>query len=161
MNIEEYVLLVTLPLMTIIVVAGTTVRYFELGSLTWSEEAARYLMIISAYAGISIGFKDDTHLGMSFVVDFFPPNIYKAIRILRDLIVVFFSISFAYFTFSIVRRLRVAYQVSAAMGIPMWIVYTPMLLGFILITLRAFRLLINDLKHDPSIKNDDNNEVIL
>lgn len=159
-NIEEYILLVTLPLMTVIVVAATAVRYFELGSLSWSEEAARYLMIISAYAGISIGFKDDTHLGMSFVVDFLPPKFYKAIRILRDFIIIFFSFAFTYFSFSIVSRQRVTHQASASMGIPMWIVYSSMLIGFILISFRSIQLLIRDLKQDPSI-NNDNDEVIL
>ena len=46
-HLEEGILLITFPLMTIITIAGTAVRYFELGTLTWSEESARYLMIVA------------------------------------------------------------------------------------------------------------------
>ena len=58
-HLEEIVLLITFPLMTVITLLGTSVRYFELGSMTWSEEAARYLMIIAAFAGISLGFREN------------------------------------------------------------------------------------------------------
>lgn len=160
-NFEVFVLLVTLPIMTIITLAGTTVRYLELGSLTWSEEAARYLMVIAAYAGISMGFKDDTHLGMSFIVDKFSGNVYKILRILRDIIIIFFALTFSYLTFSVVSRLRITYQASPAMGIPMWMVYTPMLIGFILILIRSIQMLLRDIRLDPPKDTDTDTEVIV
>ena len=73
-HLEEIVLLITFPLMTVITLLGTSVRYFELGSMTWSEEAARYLMIIAAFAGISLGFRENSHLGLSFFMDIIPKS---------------------------------------------------------------------------------------
>ena len=68
-RLEEGILLITFPLMTVITLLGTSVRYFQLGTLTWSEEAARYLMILAAFAGISLGFRENSHLGLSFFME--------------------------------------------------------------------------------------------
>lgn len=161
-NFEEYVLMITLPLMTLITVAGTTVRYLELGSLTWSEEAARYLMIISAYAGISLGFKHDTHLGMGFVMEKLPKQISFIFRIIRNVIILFFALGFSYFSFGMVTRLQNVRQVSPAMQIPMWVVYTPMVVGFLLVSVRAIQMIIKDIRIGPKIVDNINeNEAIL
>ncbi len=138
-KIEEYILLITFPLMTIITVAGTTVRYLELGSLTWSEEAARYLMIIAAFAGISLGFRENSHLGLSFFVGKIPVQARKVLEIARNLLVLLFCVMLTFFAFQIVQQQMQVTQYSPAMRIPMWIVYIPVFLGGIMMTVRVLQ----------------------
>ena len=143
-HIEEGVLLVTFPLMTIITLAGTAVRYFQLGNMTWSEEAARYLMIISAFLGISIGFRENSHLGLSFVVEKLPPKAKPVFEIIRFVLMLAFAVLMLRLSFRMVQTQRRLTQFSAAMHIPMWIVYMPMVLGFLLMLIRIIQ---SNLKH--------------
>ncbi|MEA4816445.1 MAG: TRAP transporter small permease [Lachnospiraceae bacterium] len=136
-KIEECILLVTFPAMTIITLAGTTVRYLHLGSLTWSEEAARYLMIVTAFAGISMGFRENSHLGLSFFVNVLPKGAQKVIFVIRTLLIVLFGLLISYFSFSMIQKQMALTQLSPAMRIPMWIIYVPMFLGCILLTIRT------------------------
>ena len=155
-KIEEYILLITFPLMTIITVAGTTVRYMELGSLTWSEEAARYLMIIAAFAGISLGFRENSHLGLSFFVEILPEGLKKIAGVARNILILLFCAMLTFYAFQIVQQQMQVIQYSPAMRIPMWIVYMPVFLGGIMMTVRVVQSIIA-----PPPKSDDNQEVML
>lgn len=117
-HLEEIVLLITFPLMTVITLLGTSVRYFELGSMTWSEEAARYLMIIAAFAGISLGFRENSHLGLSFFMDIIPKSSKPSFRIIRFLILVLFSVLMIFLAYQLVTNQMRVSQSSAAMHIP-------------------------------------------
>ena len=128
-HLEEIVLLITFPLMTVITLLGTSVRYFELGSMTWSEEAARYLMIIAAFAGISLGFRENSHLGLSFFMDIIPKSSKPSFRIIRFLILVLFSVLMIFLAYRLVTNQMRVSQSSAAMHIPMWKMYSSLSSG--------------------------------
>lgn len=136
-RIEEYILLITFPLMTGITIAGTTVRYLQLGTLTWSEEAARYLMVIAAFAGISLGFRENSHLGLGFLVGILPEKCKKAAIWVRTILIVVFGCLISYYTLQMILKQMTVTQYSPAMRIPMWIVYIPMLAGCVMMTVRA------------------------
>ena len=152
-KIEEGILLVTFPAMTVITIAGTAVRYLQLGSLVWSEEAARYLMIISAFAGISLGFRENTHLGLSFFVGRLSQTAQKAVFAVRTVLITLFGVLTSYFSFKMIQKQMALTQVSPAMQIPMWIIYIPMFLGCVLLTVRTVQSAIK-------VGFSDNQEVI-
>ena len=136
-KLEEYVMIVTIPLMLFVVILATAVRYFQLGSLPWGEELARYLMICSVYAGISLGFRSNSHLGLNFLVDQLPKNLQKFINFIRMLLITLFGLIIAYSSSQIVLRQMRTYQRSAGLGIPMWWVYSIMVVGSVLLLIRA------------------------
>ncbi|SCI56914.1 TRAP-type C4-dicarboxylate transport system%2C small permease component [uncultured Flavonifractor sp.] len=142
-HLEEIVLLITFPLMTVITLLGTSVRYFELGSMTWSEEAARYLMIIAAFAGISLGFRENSHLGLSFFMDIIPKSSKPSFRIIRFLILVLFCVLMIFLAYQLVTNQMRVSQSSAAMHIPMWKMYTILLFGFVLMLVRIIQAFFN------------------
>ena len=149
-HIEEGVLIITFPLMTIITLMGTAVRYLQLGSLTWSEEAARYLMIIAAMAGISYGFREDSHLGLSFFMERLPRSVQPLFRAVRWLLLNAFAILMTVLAYQLVSRQMQVTQTSAAMKLPMWIVYTPMLMGYILMFIRINQAFFKRKKAEPT-----------
>ncbi len=139
-KIENYILIITLPLMLLMIFTATVFRYFELGSMTWAEEAARYLMIWLAFAGISIGFKTNSHLGLSFFVDRFPENVQKVLFTFRAIFIILFGSLYSYYTYLIIRS-QIRYpQISPAMGLPMWWVYSAILFGSIMIIVRTLQM---------------------
>ncbi len=135
-HLEEIVLLITFPLMTVITLMGTSVRYFELGTMTWSEEAARYLMIIAAFAGISLGFRENSHLGLSFFMEVMPKKLKPFFRMIRFVVLILFGVLMIFLAYQLVEKQINVSQFSAAMHLPMWKVYLVLLLGFILMMVR-------------------------
>lgn len=55
--------------MTVVVILGVFFRYVLNIPLTWSEELARYLMIWGASLAISIGVRENEHVGLTIVYD--------------------------------------------------------------------------------------------
>jgi len=138
-RLEEYIMMVTFPLMVILVVAATAVRYFELGSMAWGEELARYCMIFSVYAGIAMGFKHDSHLGVSFFVGLLPDYVKPVVNIIRTLLILIFGLLVGYYAFAIILRQMRTNQISSAMQIPIWYVYSILPLGSMLIIARTLQ----------------------
>jgi C4-dicarboxylate transporter DctQ subunit len=142
-KIENYILMITMPLMLFFIFMATVFRYFELGSLTWAEEASRYLMIWLAFAGISLGFKKNAHLGLSFVVDRFSEKNQKVIYFIRALLIILFGVMVCYNTFLLINTQIKNPQISPAMGIPIWWVYSSVLFGSLMIIIRTLQMAFN------------------
>lgn len=142
-KIENYILMITMPLMLFFIFMATVFRYFELASLTWAEEASRYLMIWLAFAGISLGFKKNAHLGLSFVVDRFSEKNQKVIYFIRALLIILFGVMVCYNTFLLINTQIKNPQISPAMGIPIWWVYSSVLFGSLMIIIRTLQMAFN------------------
>ena len=136
-KIEEYIMLVTFPVMLIIVLAATFTRYLNLFSMPWGEEAARYLMIWLGFAGIGYGFKKNAHLGLSFVVDKCPPWLQKPLVFIRFLLIIVFGVLIAWFSFQILQKQFRFVQISPSLHMPMWAVYLAVFTGGVLTAVRG------------------------
>ena len=126
--------------MLLFVFLGTIFRYFEIGSLTWAEEAARYLMIWLAFAGISLGFKKNVHLGLAFLVNKFPQAAQKFLFFVRAAFIILFGGLITYYTFLLVSNQMQNTQLTPALGIPVWWVYSAILFGSIMIIVRTVQM---------------------
>lgn len=141
-RLEEYIMLVTFPLMLFIVLTVTLTRFFNLFSIPWGEEAARYLMIWLGFAGISYGFKKNAHLGLSFVVDRLPPVANRFCVLLRTGLIIFFGVLVAWFSFKILQKQFQFSQISPSLHLPMWTVYLAVFVGGLLTIVRAIQALL-------------------
>jgi TRAP-type C4-dicarboxylate transport system permease small subunit len=139
-NLEEYILLITFPLLLGVVVLATAVRYLNLGSLVWADETARYIMVWMTFAGISLGIKKSAHLGLEFVVGLFSGPARIWFGVLRTLLVVLFGLLTAFFSLQIISTQISFEQVSPSLSLPMWTVYSAMLMGSSLMTIRAIQI---------------------
>lgn len=145
-KLEEYILIILFPFMTIIVFASTMTRYLELGSMPWSEELARYIMIWMAYIGASLGVKRNAHLGVEVIVNLFPKKIKKYAGILRVVIMVLFNVLVIKFSYEIIMHQINIEQTSPAMAIPIWVAYLAVPVGSFMMCLRTVQVLINEKK---------------
>ncbi|WP_203553618.1 TRAP transporter small permease [Bacillus sp. B15-48] len=141
-NIEIYILNIAFPLMVLFIFLATVFRYLGIGSITWAEEASRYLMIWLAFAGIGLGFKHNAHLGLSFVVNLLPKPLQKAAYYLRAVLIILFGGIVFYYSYLVVVSQMNNGQLSPSLGIPVWSVYASLLLGSALIVIRTLQLLI-------------------
>lgn len=132
--------------MLLFVFSATIFRYFQLGSLTWADEASRYLMIWLAFAGIGLGFKKNAHLGLSFFVNKFSKFGQKILYFIRAIAILLFGGLLSYFTTLILINQTQNGQLSPVLGIPMWLVYLALLFGSIMMIIRTLQLTIVSLK---------------
>ncbi len=125
--ILDKVTLVLLAILLLVVGGQVFSRYALNHSLFWSEELARYLFIYLVFLGSAIVLRRNGHIQVSFFVERLPPGIRRAIAVLVDLLLLWFTATV------LVQSIRLASMVgtvlTAAMEIPWTFVYLGIVLG--------------------------------
>jgi TRAP-type C4-dicarboxylate transport system permease small subunit len=153
-NFEQSVSIVLMSLMTIIIFVQVIMRRVFSSSLTWSEELARYLFIWLIYLGISYGAKIKKHIKIEAFLGIFPKKARPFIEILGDVLFFVFSVFIMYTSFVWVQRQIKLHQASAALHIPMWLVYAAPFVGFTLAAFRQIQTIIFRIKNIKEGGND-------
>ncbi len=135
-NLEVYLCVILMSLMTVIIVIQVIARYVFRNSLSWSEELARYIFIWLIYLGISYGCKLRKHIKIDAALYLFPKAIRKYVVIIGDIIFLGFSAYIAYTGFSYALGQT---RVSSALHIPFQVVYASTFVGFGLAIIRQIQ----------------------
>jgi len=121
--------------MTLVVATQVICRYLLGASLTWSEEASRYLLVWITFLGGSIAFKRGMHTGFDAVLRALSPGARRAARLVTLL---------AIFTFLVIvglKGMQLALfnmaQRSPAMRLPMGTVYLAIPTGCLIMLVYA------------------------
>ena len=136
-NLEAVPLIAITVVMTLLIFVQVIMRYVLQSSLSWSEELARYLFVWMAYFAISYGVKEMKHIKIDAALYLFPKRARKYVVLIGDIIVMLFALFVIQTSFKLVVKIHTFGQVSAALGIPMWLVYLAPLVGFILVVVRS------------------------
>ena len=149
-TVAEYFCAIALGVMSIVVFAQVVFRLTS-GSLPWSEELARYLMIYMVYVGTSIGIKRNSHIAVEVIMDRSPAKAQKVVEVLVDqLMMAAFGI-LCYYGMKIVNITMM--QKSPAMQIKMGYIYLSMVLGGALMLLHCLNNMINTITgYKPEVK---------
>ena len=141
-HLELYICIALMSAMTVILFVQVVMRYVLQSSLSWSEELARYLFVWLIYLGISYGAKIMKHIKIDAALGIFPGKIRPWIVILGDLIFLGFALYICYSSYGLVKKQIMIGQVSPAMQMPMWILYSAPMVGFALTAFREVQTLI-------------------
>ena len=135
-KLEIFICVILMSTMTTLLTIQVFMRYVMRNSLSWSEELARYIFIWLVYIGISYGAKISKHIRIEAALKMFPEKTRPFVVLLGEVLFMCFAAFTSYVGWSVVQRQIRLGQVSAAMGIPLWIVYAAPMVGF---GLTAFR----------------------
>ncbi len=138
-NFEENAITVLLPCMVIIIFIATFFRFTKIMIIPWSEEAARYMMIWIVFLGIGVGAKNNAHFTVDNFVNALPESTKKYTFMLRTLIILGFCGFMTYVSVGLVSKLLKMGQVTPAMQLPTWIVYSAMPVGLTLMLVRTLQ----------------------
>jgi TRAP-type C4-dicarboxylate transport system permease small subunit len=137
----EVVCAVMVLTMTLVVAAQVICRYLIEASLTWSEEASRYLLIWITFLGASTAFRRGMHTGFDAVVRALSPGARRAARVVTLLAIVTFVVIVG------VKGMQLALfnmaQRSPAMRLPMGAVYLAIPTGCLLTLVYAAEQLVH------------------
>ena len=131
--------------MIVVVFLQVFFRFVIQGSLPWSEELARYLMVWTVFIGASIWAKEGSHIGVEALVSAFPPRLKRFSIVLAGVVNVIFCIIIAVISFEVVTFIHGSGQLSPAMRIPMYWAYLAIPVGIVLMGLRFIQATLNKL----------------
>ena len=77
---------------TILILVQVSSRYIFNNTVTWSEQAARYLFIWMIFLGMPVLYRHGEHVGFTMVVERFPKKLQHTIRIVIHLLVLLFCV---------------------------------------------------------------------
>jgi len=140
-NLEEIIVAPLVAIMTVVTILQVFFRFVIKGSLPWSEELSRYLMVWVTFVGSAIGVKRSAHAGISIVIGLLPKKVQQFAKYIRILIVVIFCLVVMYVSFNIVQMQFLRNQISPAMRIPMWWAYAAIPVGTFLMAVRFIQSL--------------------
>ena len=133
--------------MALIVAAQVFFRYILNESLFWSEELARYLMVWLTFLGTSVAYRRRVHPSIDVLYTRLPKNV----RIYMDHAV--YLISLFLFVIMIIFGIRFAYfvrlQVTPALYLPKWIVFSIIPVSGIILSLHAVAFIVSSKRERP------------
>ena len=125
-TLVEYIVAILMGLMVIVVFVQVLFRLFA-GSLPWSEELARYMMIYLVYLGASVGVKYGNHIAVEFLATILPKKGQDVLEIIVDILCLACFVVIVIFGWKLVGVTMM--QRSPAMQLPMGTIYFALVLG--------------------------------
>lgn len=132
---EEYFITYLLLIMSSVFFIQIIMRYVFNNSLSWSEELATYLMMWMTWIGASYGVKQNMHLRVTIFIDMLNGKIRDCAYIFIDVIWMIFSIYMVVMGIRVVKMSYAGYRVSPALQIPMYLIYSSVVVGCVLMCL--------------------------
>jgi TRAP-type C4-dicarboxylate transport system permease small subunit len=145
-HLEEYLVMLLLVYHVTVCFAQVIMRYVVGHSLHWSEESLRYLLIWMVLIGISYGVKQEKHISIIMIFNLFGNKGKWILKMTSNFLILSYSAIlffvgtkalFSFFKFP---------QTSAAMEIPMYLVYAACPVGFALTSFRTIQVIVRHWK---------------
>ena len=131
----EGLLIAGMAVVVVLAVLQVFFRYAVGMSLSWSEEALRYLMIWVSSLGFGLAYARGDMIGMALLVAALPPRLAGWIALLGRLLVVALMLTIAWYGWQFAWRTRAA--TATALPISMLSIHLSVAVGAILIALHA------------------------
>jgi TRAP-type C4-dicarboxylate transport system permease small subunit len=136
-NLEAALSSFFLMVMTVLITIQIVCRIIGL-PLSWTEEIARYTFVWLIYISCSYAIKKRAHIKLDLLTIMAKPLAKLVFDVIANIGFLTFALVLAYWCALGVYRLKeVNYQVSPAVGIPMWIANFALLAGFVLMVYRT------------------------
>jgi TRAP-type C4-dicarboxylate transport system permease small subunit len=145
-HLEEYLVMLLLAYHVIVCFAQVVMRYVIGYSLHWSEESLRYLLIWMVLIGISYGVKQEKHISIIMIFNLFGNKGKWLLRMASNFLILSYSTVLFFFGTKALLSFFKFPQTSAAMEIPMYLVYAACPVGFALTTFRTIQVIVRHWK---------------
>lgn len=134
--LEDAICVVSLGAVSLIIFGQVISRYFFEYTPVWSEELSRYLVVWSIFIGVSVGVRDNKHIGVDALIRIMPPKLKLVFEVLLNVIGIVVTVLLVYHSITFIKHTMQFEQLSPAMRIPMYIPYLAMPVGLSLCVIR-------------------------
>jgi TRAP-type C4-dicarboxylate transport system permease small subunit len=143
---EETIMVVLLAAISCVMMAQIIARTF-FTSMPWPEEFCRYCYIWTVFLSLGYTIRKKNMLKVGILMDLLPIKLRKSIEIVVNLMMLtIFAIMFRYAVIY-TGKIKATGQISPAMHIPMWIMYTSTIVGFALAVIRMIQEIVFNIKN--------------
>jgi len=149
-SLEDYLTLVVFWLLAATVFAQFFTRYVLNDSLAWTEEIARYLLILVGFLGASMAVRRNSHIQVEFFYRYLPAGLGRITAILVDLLRLGFFATTAWLCYELAGRTS---QMMVSVDIPKSVLYYIVCAALALMTLRSVGVLIQHLRHGSNLRH--------
>ena len=112
-------------------------RYFFQNAITWQTELVTILLVASTFIGSAYVLSEKAHVSMDWIYDFLSKKNIIKLKIFTSLLSLVFFLFLFYFTFIMVEEAFIKnYTTGTIWDPPLWIPYSSMLIGSILMILQ-------------------------
>lgn len=132
---EDWIALSIFCVLAVTVFSQFFSRYVLGSSLGWTEEVARYLLVIVGFLGASMGVRKNAHIFVSLFVRLLPEKIARVIDIITLIFSTLFLVALAVFAVQIIPRIHI-YEM-ASIPLPMSALYGVVLFSLIMMLIRS------------------------
>ncbi len=146
---EDWLVLAIFALLTLDVFYQFFTRYVLSNSAAWTEEIARYLLIIVTFVGASMAVRRNTHIQVEFVYRYLPAPVGRALSTGVDIVIILFLVYATWLAVYLVPRMHNLQM--TVIDWPMSYIYVFVALGFILMTLRAIQVAVQHWRQGWSV----------
>ena len=150
-RIEEIVLSFSVLIMAFILIGGVISRTVFNSSWTFTEEVGTALNIVVTFFGIGYCARQARHISMSVVYDLVGLKAKKVITCITSLLTGIIMFYLTYLAIYYVMSVYELGRVTAALRIPMWIIYLSIPLGFLLGGAEYIRTFVRNMKEKDEI----------
>ncbi|MCK6205249.1 TRAP transporter small permease [Bacillus infantis] len=154
-HIEEYFVFSSLLLMVLIVFINVLGRFVFNFSISWSEEAARYLMIWATFIAASLGVKKGSHITLDILTVYLPEKANRIVRAISYILSMVYCILLLVIGIPFIMDMIAKGQISPALHMPIHFVYLAIVAGAVLMLIRYILLFIDDIVYSNKIEKTE------
>nr|WP_163503478.1 TRAP transporter small permease [Halomonas socia] len=137
--IEDYFTLVVFWALIFVVSLQFFTRYVLGDSTTWTEEIARYLLIIVGFAGSALAVRKGTHIMVEFFYRYMPNWLGKLVAGVAEGVSVGFYFAMAWVTYKLADRTG---SMMISVDLPKNIIYFTVFAAFVVMALRGLQRIV-------------------
>lgn len=143
-NFEEYILFISLLVMTIITVANVFSRKVLQASWSFTEEITTNLFILNTLLAAAVGAKRGSHMSLTVLTDILPAKYEKYIKLITVVVAILFCGTLFIYGMNMVKMEFMSGQKTSSLGWPEWIFGVSIPLGGLLMLIRFVQFGIAD-----------------
>ncbi|PMR72620.1 TRAP transporter small permease [Billgrantia endophytica] len=137
--VEDYAVLVVFWALILVVSLQFFTRYVLGDSTTWTEEVARYLLIVIGFVGSAMAVRKGTHIVVEFFYRYMPDWLARLFAGLADLVSVGFYLAMAWVTYKLAGRTA---SMMVSVDLPKSLVYYIVCAAFVMMALRGIQRIV-------------------
>ena len=145
-HLEEAILVIILVVMTLIMGLQVCSRYLFNASMAWTEEVTRYLLVWSGFLSIGMCIQKTIAIRIDQLADAFKPKKKAILFTITYCIELVFFVYLIPFAWRYLIQTIESGQVSTACQMPMYLLQSAPLIGFVLCVIRLIQKIFREIK---------------
>ena len=141
---QRNIAIIAFGVMTITILVGIVMRFLLKIPNLWGEEVSRYSMIVGVFFAVGLGVRYKEHMRIDMLLNHFPTRIARAVEFFSRIVELVAYIVFAKYSFDYIKTIASFGQKSPSLQLPMWVMYSVLLIGFVLAAVEVLLTTWND-----------------